>query len=468
MPTCNIIVHCCMKKIIFFILFFSAFLFFPRSVLASYPSYTDGSLLWSHLQDGPQIMVDDIFNEYYEANCTNVKWGAFKVGDMNSYFYTSTGPVSVYFAFGTKPNCEDSDYDYIPLNRYSYLGNNFLHLDYLNSVRFNDKTNSFEPMNSYQRASLDPRLPVVGNYVGTLSVYTIPDFPTTPFGGTYGNLGTISGSVLIAPATLETSLPIAGPPRLAPYRLRLRLEQEATHEVVYSTDDKCIVNMNAEGSKKPLQCGTGGSEGVIYYSYGGSGLYYGDIHLWVTNIDDPCSNLIASNYTLYDTEGSILCKYTDNPLVDDVAPPFSPPITFDPEAHDWGAFNWFKTVVSFFADMINGIAGWFYGLWRGLLDLIIPHPESLSTFGQDLKRQADSKFGNIDLSSLEALKNINENELQDVSVMWRGQEVLLIKYDWVKENIGLLRSVLIGGLGLFLILFNVNQVNKLLSDEEIT
>lgn len=458
-----------LQKILFFIffLFSSLFFFSPGKVLADYPSYTDGSLLWSHLQDNPQSMIDDIFNEYKKANCTNVKWGAFRIGDMYSYFSYHTGPVDVLFAFGTNPStCEDiSDYD-ILLDRYTYSGNNFLQLYHYNTVRFKDSTNSFAKVSTYQWASLDPSLPVVGNYVGTLSVYTRSSFPTTPFGSTYGNLGTISGSVLIAPATLdETSLPIAGPPRPAPYRLRLRLEQVAMHEVVYSTDNKCVVNMNAEGSKKPLQCGTGGDEGVIYYSYGGRSLYYGDIHLWITDMDNPCSNLIGSNYTLYDTEGNKVCSRRGSAHVADYGVGFTPPVTFDPEAHDWGAFNWFKTVVSFFADMINGVAEWFFNLWHGFLELIIPEEGFFSERYSEVYTAFQEKINLENLKSM--IDNLKQsfdsditNTFDNTTVVWRGQTVSLIDFKIIKDHIETIRPILQAVTWLSMVFLSVDLIVK--------
>lgn len=259
--------------------------------------------------------------------------------------------------------------------------------------------------------------------------------------------------------------PIIGPPRPAPYRLRLRLQQEAMHEVVYSTDNKCVVNMTAEGSKKPLDCGTGGDEGVIYYSYGGSSLYYGDIHLWVTDIDDPCSNLIGSNYTLYDTEGNKVCSRKGSAHVSDYGIGFTPPVTFDPEAHDWGAFNWFKTVVSFFADMINGIAEWFFNLWHGFLELIIPEEGFFSDRYSEIYTMLQEKINVENMKGM--IDNLKQSFSSDITetfdnttVVWRGQTVTLIDFKVIKDHIGTIRPILQAVTWLSMVFISVDLIVK--------
>lgn len=277
-----------------------------------------------------------------------------------------------------------------------------------------------------------------------------------------------SGRYKIATKNWVDNPPIYGPPRPGKFRLKFRIEEWPQDEVIYMTDNKCTVDLTATGTHKPFSCGDGGDEAVLYYHTGGSTLYYDPVYLWVTDNSNPCSNLISSNYTLYDTEGNKVCQRSGSVLVPEYGETYQPAINWNPNDHDWGAFNWFKEPVSVFVDLINGIAEWFFNLWHGLLELIIPEPDFLSNFVQDIKQAISNKIEIIDISNLESLKNINENELQDVYVNLHGYNVPLIKYDQVKEHIGLLRSVLIGGLGLFLILFNVNQVNKLLSDEEVT
>lgn len=257
-----------------------------------------------------------------------------------------------------------------------------------------------------------------------------------------------------------------GPPRPAPFRLKLRLQQEAQHEVIYMTDNKCVVNMQAEGSRKPLQCGDGQDEAVIYYSYGVNSLYYGDIHLWVTDTDNPCSNLLGANYTLYDTQGNKVCQKKGSVLVPEYGETFSPPVSFNPDEHDWGAFNWFKTVVSFFADLLNGIAEWFFDLWQNFLNLIIPEEGFLTDRVDSLRSTFETKFPIEQLKSdikimKEAFSTTTTNNFDNISVNWKGSNVTLLDFSIIHDNIDTIRPIAQGITILSLVFLVVNLIVKM-------
>ena len=474
-----------MKKIIFFIFFFSLFLFLPRcSVSASY-------------------LPVKIPEEYLQP--VNTVYGTYNVTLDNFYLqahygtypdeYTTGASLQGYVLYGCVSNNHNyPDRQFLPVmwyDRNTQRNNHFkfragFHMDdsyssfcrkiaeYKLSTKQWTKTaygDFFPSLYCGNKVTPDKRVPItqqLWNVQGKVYLYNnITDPATCKILGDDWSLGWGRTLVYISNAEYPT------PPSQEVYYYKLRVQSASKklpdYYIYITSKKKCVVDLTGSTADKSIICENPKDVKIrdLYnniWTQGGTN----DYKLYMPDTNNPCQYLISSTYDLRDTEGNLLCKHTENPLVDEISSAFTPPVTFDPEAHDWGAFNWFKTVVSFFADMINGVAEWFYNLWRGFLDLIIPHPESLSRFGEDLKQEVDTKFSNIDISSLESLKNINENELQDVYITWRGQQVPLIKYGWVKENISILRTVLVGGLGLFLILFNVNQINKLLSDEEIT
>lgn len=191
-------------------------------------------------------------------------------------------------------------------------------------------------------------------------------------------------------------------------------------------------------------------------------------YLYIAGTQSPCDSILRSNYSLRDDNGDFVCRATNNPVVDDIAPPFDGVINFVIEDHDWGAFDWLRVPAKILFDAIDGSIVWFNNLWRGLLDQLIPMPDFMSYTFQEIKTVADEKFNQIDLSSLEDFGDLEEDTMPNVTTTILGTNVTLINFDLIKPHMALLRAIMISSVGLFLIIFNVNQINKLLADNSVT
>jgi len=192
----------------------------------------------------------------------------------------------------------------------------------------------------------------------------------------------------------------------------------------------------------------------------------------LTTPDAPtnyCTDIKESNYILKDSEGNQLCNVLSPSYLRNMIAPYQDPIDTEAiEAEDWGIGEWFKTPFLWFVNIINTIAEWGYDLYYKFLTFIVPNPDIFAYYFNTLKSQMTAKIENIDLSSLEAFKDIGASEMPDIKVTLMGTEMTILNFDLLKDNIGIIQPIAIASIGLFLLLFNINQINKLLTDTEVT
>jgi len=311
-----------------------------------------------------------------------------------------------------------------------------------------------------------------------VNMYYAENIGTNPynFGSLYNNIGALYWDDLILEGNYSHgTAPAPAPETPAGYSYYIEYSSPPKiGTVLLVSRQKCFLPLsNPNSMLQPIECLAGPLQFIEYSVVDGQRFFANDTsHTWSVYTpdapDDYCSALVSSNYTITDSSGNPLCKATINPRVEELVPPYTGVIDFDPEEYDWGTFDWFKEPVAFFVEIINDIVGWFYNLYGGFLNLIVPNPETFSWFTGSIRATANEKFGSIDLTSLSALQNISASTMSNITINWRGSNMTIINFDLLKDNIDTIRPVLIASVGLFIIIFNVNMVNKLLSDEEIT
>lgn len=259
-----------------------------------------------------------------------------------------------------------------------------------------------------------------------------------------------------------------------PYYIIYRVGTPSTDVLALESAERCTVDpFTPSGLVQPFACSgdwhlynlaPNGEKVVIT-----SGDYYPP---WLSTSNAPntyCDNIVKSNYNLMTPTGSALCKATAPKYVDDLIPGYQDPIDTEAiELENWGIGEWFKTPFLWFVDIVNSIAEWFYSIYYNFMLFITPDPDMFSWYFGTIKTEFEKKFQDVDLSSLEAFKNIGASDMPNIQVTLFGVTSTILDFKYLKDNIGILRPIAIASVGLFLLLFNINQINKLLTDTEVT
>jgi len=193
----------------------------------------------------------------------------------------------------------------------------------------------------------------------------------------------------------------------------------------------------------------------------------------VDDLDEPCANVKASNYYLKDDSDSYICDPTFNPIVSNLAPPYTGLINFDSTLYDWGTYNFLLTPFEFLFDAIDDVVGWFYGLWEGLLSLIIPMPNLFAWFAQDIRLAVNEVFPFDDIALLiDGFTDALDTDVETMPTVFTGSlmgvEANFVDFTLIDDNISDIRVYLQGFVILSLVVFNINLISKLLGDNKMT
>lgn len=187
-------------------------------------------------------------------------------------------------------------------------------------------------------------------------------------------------------------------------------------------------------------------------------------YLQITDTNNPCANILRSNYVLIDDLGTAICMATVNPIIENIAPPYTGLINFDPTAQDWGAFEWFEDVVVWFTDIINDVVGWFYGLWTNLLNLIIPTPDIFAFFAQDIKVAFQEHFPTELIATLtdvfDDMENMSDDEIPVIQGSLMGVNVNFVDFSLIDSSMYIIRPILTGML-IFIIIITYIKLFQL-------
>lgn len=320
----------------------------------------------------------------------------------------------------------------------------------------------------------DRRYSVVDSFFSGLPVYFAQSVASPDWNGSYGWPDTVPIPLQLFNKNWDLqSSSTTPPPHTYPFRLDFyTLSHPSPKFLTLESQNRCSVDLeNGSNNFYPIVCNglkslfqTDASIPITtVYDEGLQAL-----SLYIPDLDYPCSHIRLSNYNILDTYGNPLCPASINPVVQDMIDDLPPVIGFTPENYDWGAFNFLLTPAKSFFDAIDSALLWVYNTWAKFLHLIIPDNEGISFQILLLKSKAQEKFGNIDISSLNDFGEVVESDLPTITTTIMGTQVNIIDFSLIKPHMGIIRAILIASVGMFLILFNVNQVNKLLADEEIT
>lgn len=320
---------------------------------------------------------------------------------------------------------------------------------------------------------MDKNSTISANVYSPVTSY-IDTIYTHNFGTNYGGLGTLSNGTFVLAEPNYSFFPTLAPPTAnykyyIEYRdnfvstswLRLEFNGSAYISSSYAVGDNLI---GFDGDWALYE--TNGTQRALLDD--SSSLY--PPHLYISDIDKPCAAIERSNYVLIDDNGTAICLATVNPVIENIAPPYTGLIHFDRNAQDWGVFEWFEEVVVWFTDLINDVVGWFYGLWTNLLNLIIPNPDFFAFFGQDISNAFNEK---IDIASftgfvddLNSLQDEEESEMPNLTGSLMGVEVPLIDFAIIKDNISIIRGITTTFVILYIAYFNINAITLILNNKK--
>jgi len=116
---------------------------------------------------------------------------------------------------------------------------------------------------------------------------------------------------------------------------------------------------------------------------------------------------------------------------------------------------------------IDSIGKFLEGIMDILKFLLIPSDDYWSSKLDNLQNTVDSKFGQSNLSFIELLK-VNELEIPDLSANIKGNEIVVLKNDFLVSSIGKIRPIIGGSVIILLGIFNFNQIYKFFSGRKFT
>jgi len=299
---------------------------------------------------------------------------------------------------------------------------------------------------------MDINSSISSNVYTPVSVY-IDINSSMNFGSRYNNLGTLGPGMFIVaePNFSFASTPLDEPVLESNFQYYMEYKNNYAmtgyHRVEFNGDmfisSSYAVGANLLGFD---------SDWELYYVDGTAKTLLDDSsndyppYLQITDTNNPCANILRSNYVLIDDLGTAICMATVNPIIENLAPPYTGLINFDPTAQDWGAFEWFEDVVVWFTDIINDVVGWFYGLWTNLLNLIIPTPDIFAFFAQDIKVAFQEHFPTELIATLtdvfDDMENMSDDEIPVIQGSLMGIPVNFVDFSLIDSSMYIIRPIL--------------------------
>ena len=157
---------------------------------------------------------------------------------------------------------------------------------------------------------------------------------------------------------------------------------------------------------------------------------------------------------------------------DDVLPPIADDIPGDTETpgddttdKPTTSWNWLKELLNSLLDLVRSIIDWLTNFWDNLLDfiisLVVPSEGYWADVFEDILENLKSKIPNVDIDELEQLA-VREKSFEDIYATFFGVRCLVVRASVVNEVISWVRPIIQGLIALFLLLYNYNQVYKLI------
>lgn len=168
---------------------------------------------------------------------------------------------------------------------------------------------------------------------------------------------------------------------------------------------------------------------------------------------------------------------TDSPPLDEVLPPIDTDVPGDDTDTDVpdvpgtdtdtpsNAWDWLKNLLQSILDLIKTIIDWLTSFWDKLLEFItslfVPSDSYFVDKVGEFVAKIKNKYPNVDIGKLEDLA-VGEKKFQDIYANFFGMNCLVVRASVVNNIISWARPIIQGLIALFLLLFNYNQLYKLI------
>lgn len=200
-----------------------------------------------------------------------------------------------------------------------------------------------------------------------------------------------------------------------------------------------------------------------------------------TLLNKKPADISAPTYEIW-TPGTIIIPPaidtgTDSPPLDDVLPPIDTDVPGDDTDTDVpdvpgtdtdtpsNAWDWLKNLLQSILDLIKTIIDWLTSFWDKLLEFItslfVPSDSYFVDKVGEFVAKIKNKYPNVDIGKLEDLA-VGEKKFQDIYANFFGMNCLVVRASVVNNIISWARPIIQGLIALFLLLFNYNQLYKLI------
>ena len=132
---------------------------------------------------------------------------------------------------------------------------------------------------------------------------------------------------------------------------------------------------------------------------------------------------------------------------------------------DSSLWNWLKELLQSILDLIRSILDWLTNFWTNLLEFIkslfIVSDGYFTDKLSEILSSIESKIPNIDISKIKDLA-VGEYAFKDVYATFFGIRCLVVRGSVINDAVAYAKPILQGLIALFLLLYNYNQVYKLI------
>ena len=126
---------------------------------------------------------------------------------------------------------------------------------------------------------------------------------------------------------------------------------------------------------------------------------------------------------------------------------------------------------SWLSNLINTIIEWLSSFWETLLDFItglfVPSDSYWTDKVTELTGEIKNKYPHINIGKLEELA-VGEKVFEDIYGTFFGQKCLIVRASIINNIIGWARPILQGLICIFLLIFNYNQLYKMLRNGSLS
>lgn len=165
----------------------------------------------------------------------------------------------------------------------------------------------------------------------------------------------------------------------------------------------------------------------------------------------------------------------DAPPVDDVLPPIVDDVPSDDSGTDTpgdsvdtdnpNAWNWLKELLEKLLDFIKTIVDWLTSFWdkltEFLISLLVPDDRYFVDSLSEIIDLLSEKIPSIDIYKLHSLA-VGETKFEDIYANFFGVKCLVVKGSVINNIVPWIRAIGQGIVGLFLLLYNYNQIYQLI------